>query len=95
MRKLLAVLLLILAGIQSVRAQRAAGTTPQTVEPVCFCDLMRRPDQYEGKKVKVRRRTSLISKAPVFSTKTARNPSRYLKSWRMQRSHTTLSPPIN
>jgi hypothetical protein len=53
MRKVLAVLLLTLAGIQPARAQSTAATTPQTVEPVSFCDLMRHPDQYEGKTVKV------------------------------------------
>jgi hypothetical protein len=52
MRRTLAFLLLVLAGSPLVRAQNRDTTTHET-ETVIFCDLIRHPDLYNGKKVTV------------------------------------------
>jgi hypothetical protein len=52
MRGALAFLLLVLAGSPLVRAQNGDATTQET-ETVNFCDLIRHPDLYNGKKVTV------------------------------------------
>jgi hypothetical protein len=49
---MLAALPLILFGIQLATAQ-AAAPQPQALETVNFCDVIRHPDQYNGKTVKV------------------------------------------
>lgn len=50
---MLAVLLLVLAGSQSARAQGGAAATTREIQAVNFCDLMQHPAQYDGKTVKV------------------------------------------
>jgi hypothetical protein len=52
-RRTLAFLLLVLAGSTLAGAQSKVVTT-QEIETVDFCNLIRHPDQYDGKTVKVR-----------------------------------------
>jgi hypothetical protein len=52
-RRTLAAALLILIAIHWTKAQSKAADTALGIETVDFCDLMRHPDHYDGKTVKV------------------------------------------
>ncbi len=53
MRRMIPLLLLVLAGSRLARTQTQTATTDQGVETVDFCDLFHHVDRYNGKVVKV------------------------------------------
>lgn len=53
MRRGTAFVLLVLAGSLPAKAQNQASTSQQESQAVDFCNLVRHPERYDGKKVKV------------------------------------------